>query len=259
MRRALGRIEIIERLAHAVEAIIGTAAQVMCISEWIARGVAVIDDRADRLDDLRICAALDFLHGFIKNLRLIIVRFELRANLLLFASLRLLVFFEQLFILLLERVTLLLELLEIGFVLHHLLEVDLIRIDLGREIDRIFERAALELGDGLFLRDLQDGTRNRADFILRELHVLRLRITLDIDADLLDCHAHGLLPRGIARDFRRVVVAHDVDARRLDGLHGCLAGGRERRQHHERRREYAGCESFLSRNLHRPFPLFSLL
>ena len=63
MRRALGRIEIIERLAHAVEAIIGTAAQVMCISEWIARGVAVIDDRADRLDDLRICAALDFLHA----------------------------------------------------------------------------------------------------------------------------------------------------------------------------------------------------
>ena len=79
-------------------------------------------------------------------------------------------------------------------------------------------RVTDEFGRRLFSDDAQHRACNHAHLVLGQREVLRLGVCLNVDARLLGCRAHRLLSCGVTGDLRRVVVAHDVDALRLDGL-----------------------------------------
>ena len=216
--RRVGRAEVLERVVRPVEAVVGAAAQVVGIGARVACHLAVPNERRQLIDGLRVFTALDVAHAAVEDLAVIVIRLEPRAELALLQSVGLLVLLQELLVLLLEGVALLLQFLDLVLLGQHGLEVDVVGVDLCRQVDGVLPCLARKFRHGILLDDLEHGARDHLDVILCQLHVLGARITLDVDAGLLDSGAHGLLPRRIARDLRRIVVAHDVDARRLDDL-----------------------------------------
>ena len=127
---------------------------------------------------------------------------------------------------LLQLVALLLETRDLSLVLGERSEVDPLRIHRADEVNAVAPCTPNELGRYLLVQDAQDGGGDRADLIARQCVALHLARTLDVDPCLLRRRTHCFVSCRITGTLRRVVVAHQIDAVRLDDLgRGICAAG----------------------------------